>query len=63
MDNAVVVNLSMPSLTAGTICWWMKNARNNYNVFSYVAPGELNPALEVYFGTSWRLHLFVKSQK
>ncbi|KAJ7373911.1 hypothetical protein OS493_009236 [Desmophyllum pertusum] len=63
MDNAVVVNLSMPSLTAGTICWWMKNAMNNYNVFSYVAPGELNPALEVYFGTSWRLHLFVKSQK
>ncbi|CAH3119986.1 unnamed protein product, partial [Porites lobata] len=62
-SNAVVPQASMPSMTAGTICWWMKNNLNNYNLFSYVAPSASNPALEIYFGIFWKFQLGLKSPK
>ncbi|KAL9980813.1 hypothetical protein ACROYT_G009451 [Oculina patagonica] len=63
VNNVVVRNVNMPSLSAGTICWWMKNAKNDFNVFSYVAPGGLNSALEIYFGIFWKLHLGLGSTR
>ena len=53
----------MPSMTAGTICWWMKNNLNNYNLFFYVAPAASNPALEIYFGIFWKFQLGLRSPK
>lgn len=62
-SNTVVPQASMPSMTAGTICWWMKNNLNNYNLFFYVAPAASNPALEIYFGIFWKFQLGLRSPK
>ncbi|XP_078361328.1 uncharacterized protein LOC144645643 [Oculina patagonica] len=63
VNNVVIRNPFMPSLSAGTICWWMKTSHDSFNVFSYVASGELNPAIEAYFGSSWRFQLSLTPSK